>query len=93
MWAQHVRASFRTGHLLGWHHYAQLIFPAGGCCSCLRRVAGRRAPRHAAGVVEEPFTVENGMLGNTLKLRRHEVARQHAALIDAVLAAKLCNGA
>jgi long-subunit acyl-CoA synthetase (AMP-forming) len=32
--------------------------------------------------VEDAFTVENGLLGNTMKVKRTEVVKKYAQLVD-----------
>jgi len=34
-------------------------------------------------VTDEPFTTANGLLGNTMKLKRHAVLQRYAAALDA----------
>lgn len=50
--------------------------------------SGLRPFEHVARValLGEPLSVENGLLTATLKVRRHEVVRRHAAAIDAAYA-------
>jgi len=55
----------------------------------------RRYSRHAAAhekirdfrLIQNPFTVENGMMTPTMKLKRRAIETQHAPLIDEMYAA------
>ena len=41
--------------------------------------------------IEDPFTVENGLLGNTLKIKRQEVVRKYMDIIEETFAERRHN--
>ena len=57
------------------------------CNRLLKQRSGARADERLAGVVlVEPFSIDNGLLTQTLKQRRDRISARDAVLIDALYA-------
>ena len=80
-------AAFAAAQGVPLHHPAVLKALTGQLNRRLQGRAGARPDERLAGVaLVEPFTIDNGLLTQTLKQRRDRIAARDAAAIDAIYA-------